>query len=524
MLVSKRLFAGGAAMLAALLMVMMLAGFASAGSADTVCVTGYVINHREIVVDGTEFTPTLRVEAVNASGQSVFANVDESGYFKFEKLPVGDYNFKMQLPESWDGLVPTTERGGIAETGVTKLEKKSDCYRIVFKIRRLFDVTVFKWEELLDFTVQPGVDWEITATPVGDPYVHPKTEKTAAGGTAAFVLTPGKWTITEKVKAGWVPITPYQVTIVLDQYDEPGAIGPVIFKNREPACGNKIVVEKLGFGTDASGQEIQLGPLAGWKVTVRRADNTVPPITKLTDGQGLATFAGLAPGVYSVSEEVQAGWKEMDDKNPQTVILDQLDQLEQGCEETLVTFRNKELAGDLRIYGYKWFKAWEKPLKGSPMVGLSSWVITATLVGTDTYTTTMTNALGYYVFPAASLKAAGMAFPGATIEVCEEVRYNWIAKTPKCVRVKFPYPVPASYTGARVDFTNYQDPPIDGTGTYVEPMTTASAGCSASYTVQRGDTLAKIAASQGTSVSAITRASGIANPNLIRTGQTLCIR
>jgi len=515
MLGSKRLFVGGAAILAALLMVVMLASFASAGSADTVCVTGYVINHREIVVNGTEFSPTLRVEAVNASGQSVFADVDASGYFKFEKLPVGDYNFRMQLPESWDGLVPATERGGIAETGVTRLEKRSDCYRIVFKIRRLFDLTVIKWEELLNFTVQPGVDWEITATPVGDPYVHPKTEKTGAGGTTAFVLTPGKWTITENVKGGWVPITPYQVTIVLDQYDPPGAIGPVIFKNREPACGSKIVVEKLGFGTDANGQEVQLGPVAGWKITVRRADNTAPPITKLTDGQGLATFAGLAPGVYVVSEQVQAGWDEMDDKNPQTVI-------HQDCEETKVTFRNKELAGDLRIYGYKWFKAWEKPLKGAPMVGLSSWVITATLVGTDTYTTTMTNALGYYVFPAASLKAAGMAFPGATIEVCEEQRYNWIAKTPKCVRVTFPYPVPASYTGARVDFTNYQDPPIGAT--YIAPTTTAAAGCSASYTVQRGDTLAKIAASQGTSVSAITRASGIANPNLIRTGQTLCIR
>ena len=207
--------------------------------------TGYVINHREIVVNGTEFTPTLRVEAVDATGQSVFADVDENGYFKFEKLPVGDYNFKMQLPMGWDGLVPTTVRDGMAETGVTKLEKKSDCYRIVFKIRRLFDLTVIKWEELLNFTVQPGVDWDITATPVGDPYVHSQTETTVAGGTAPFVLTPGKWTISEKVKAGWMPITPPQVTITLDQYDPPGAIDPVIFKNREPACGSKIVVEKL---------------------------------------------------------------------------------------------------------------------------------------------------------------------------------------------------------------------------------------------------------------------------------------
>jgi len=513
MSISKRLFAGGAAILAALLMVVILAGFASAGSADTVCVTGYVINHREIVVNGTKFTPPLRVEAVG-TGQSVFADVDSEGYFKFEKLPVGDYNFRMQLPEGWDGLVPTTAVGGVAETGVTKLEKQKDCYRIVFKIRRLFDLTVIKWEELLNATVQPGTDWEITAAPVDDPYVKPQTEKTDVGGRAQFVLTPGCWIITENVKAGWVPVTPSEVKVCLDQYDPPGAMDPVVFKNREPVCHSKIVVQKLGYGTDAKGNEIQLGPLAGWKVTVRRADNLWPPMTKMTDGSGRATFADLPPGVYSVSEKVKDGWEILGD-NPQTVI-------HRDCEETEVIFKNKELAGDLRIYGHKYFKAQEPPYDGYPMVGLSSWVITATLVGTDVYTTTMTNALGYYVFPAASLKAADMAFPGATIEVCEEVRTNWIAETPECVRVTFPYPVPDGYTGEEADFINYQDPPI-GADHVASPTSTEAAGCSANYTVQRGDTLARIAAKQGTSVSAITRASGIANPNLIRTGQVLCI-
>ena len=510
MSVSKRMFAVGAAILVALLMVMIPAGFASAGG-DTVCVTGYVINHREIVVDGTKFTPPLRVEAVG-TGPSLFADVDSNGHFKFENLPVGDWNFRMQLPEGWDGLVPTTAVGGVAETGITKLEKQNDCYRIVFKIRRVFDLTVIKWEELLNATVQPGVDWEITATPDGDPYVKPQTEKTDVGGRAQFVLTPGCWIISEKVKADWIPITPWQVPFCLDQYDPPGAMHPVVFKNREPVCKSKIVVQKLGYGSDAKGNEIQLGPLAGWHVTVRRADNSWPPITKMTDGSGRATFADLPPGVYSVSEQVQTGWEALSD-NPQTVI-------HRDCEETEVMFKNKELAGDLRIYGYKWFKAQEPPYNGNPMVGLSSWVITATLVGTDVYTTTMTNALGYYVFPAASLKAAGMAFGGATIEVCEQVRYNWIAVTPECVRVTFPYPVPDGYTGAQVDFTNYQDPPIGAA--HVAPVQ-AAGGCRASYTVRRGDTLARIAASQGASMSAITRASGIANANLIRTGQVLCV-
>ena len=522
MSISKRVFAGGAAILAALLMVMILAGFASAGTADTACVTGYVINHREIVVDGTKFTPPLRVEAVPTNGQPVFADVDKKGYFKFEKLPVGDYNFRMQLPEGWDGLVPTTAVGGMAETGVAKLEKDHDCYRIVFKIRRVFDLTVIKWEELLNATVQPGVDWEITATPVNDPYVKSQTEKTDEGGRAQFVLTPGCWSIAENVKENaaenakgdWIPVTPPEVKLCLDQYDPPGAMDPVVFKNREPACHSKIVVQKLGYGVDAKGTEIQLGPLAGWHVTVRRADNWWPPITKMTDGSGRATFGDLPPGVYSVSEQVQPGWEALGDKT-QTVI-------HRDCEETEVIFKNKELAGDLRVYGYKYFKGWEPPYNGYPMVGLSSWVITATLVGTDVYTTTTTNALGYYVFPAAGLKAAGMAFPGATIEVCEEERDNWIAETHKCVRVTFPYPVPDGYTGAEANFVNFQDPPSGAP--HGAPATSPEvAGCRASYTVQRGDTLARIAAKQGSTVGAITRASGVANPNLIRTGQALCI-
>ena len=259
--------------------VMTPAGNASAGTApaggDTVCVTGYVINHRELAVDGTQFTPPLRVEAVPAGGgPSYFADVDSNGFFKFENLPVGDYNFRMQLPPGWDGLVPTTARGGVAETGITTLEKQSDCYHIVFKIRRLFDLTVIKWEELHNATIQPSMDWEITASPVGDKFVKAQTKTTNSGGQAQFALTPGKWLISEKVKAGWIPVTPRQVTIDLDQYAPPGAIGPLIFKNHEPACYGEIIVQQRGFGTDANGNDIQLGPLAGWRVTVQRADNT----------------------------------------------------------------------------------------------------------------------------------------------------------------------------------------------------------------------------------------------------------
>lgn len=43
------------------------------------------------------------------------------------------------------------------------------------------------------------------------------------------------------------------------------------------------------------------------------------------------------------------------------------------------------------------------------------------------------------------------------------------------------------------------------------------------YTVKKGDTLSKIAARYGTSVSALVSANGIKNPNVIHVGQVIQI-
>jgi hypothetical protein len=511
MFLVNRKFAFMVAFAAALVMLFMLSSVAFAGSdsTDTVCVDGYVINHRELAVDGTKTEPALYVEAIGASGP-YSATVGSNGYFKFKTLPKGEWNFQMQLPEDWEGIVPAAENAGIAETGATQFDKKDACYRIVFKVRRVFGVMVVKWEELLDGTLQPGAGWTITATPHNDPFLKPQTDTTDEGGRVGFTLTAGKWTIRETLKSGWKAITPSQVTVVLDQYAAAGAMDPVIFKNLEPACHSEIHVQKIGYGVDANGKEIMIGPLAGWKVTVSRADGKMTPITKATDGLGKAIFTGLKPGVYTVSETVQSGWEAKSD-NPQTVI-------HRDCEITPVRIENKELKGDLRISGRKLFKAWEAPYKGTT-VGLPGWVITATLVGTDVVTTTVTDALGNYVFPEAQLQSVGMAFPGASIKVCEESRDNWIHVTPSCVTVTFPYPVPANYTGAVANFTNQQDPPPGGNVYAPAP----AGGCRAVVVVPRGQTLARLAARYGTTVSALVRANHIPNADLIYAGQRLCL-
>lgn len=475
----------------------------------TMCVDGYVINHREVPVDGTRTDPSLIAEAHDANGAVFPAAVDSNGYFKFEDLSAGEWTFKLPLPTDWDSIVPEAERNGIAEMVPTMLTEQDDCYRIVFKIRRLFDITAIKWQERLDGTVYPGEGWSITFAPQGDPFVKTQTKTTDQYGSAVFTVTPGSWLVSEKVKSGWQPITPPTIKLTLDQYAPSGATDPVVFKNREPVCTGTIVVEKHGLGKeDDKGGLVWLGPLAGWNITLSRADGAIYPVTKTTDAAGRVTFDKLYPGVYTVKEQVQVGWKPVS-ANPQTIVL-------RNCETVSVLFENEEISGELTIHGKKIYQVWTGPAGG---LGLAGWKMTATLVGTNYSTSTVTNALGEYWFSEEQLKNAGIAFPGATVEVCEEERYNWIPVTPQCVKVKFPYPVPPDYTGAVVNFTNVQDPPLPGTGG-AQP----TVSCQETYKVQPGDNLSSIARRFGVSVQAIAQASGIANVNYIRVGQTLCVR
>jgi hypothetical protein len=545
------------ALVAALAMLMAMTSVSFAGGDEpadgkTVCVSGYVINHREQPVDGTKFDPTMMVYAIGYPGTTeaealpdlaaqfadaealsamaagadtagaeapawiiAVAEVGADGKYEFKDLPAGYYyTFALPLPADWDGIVPAAPRGGVAYTLWTKLDEQKGCYDVLFKIRRWFDVTVLKWEELRNGAVQPGKDWTMTATPQGDPWAVKKSGKTDASGGVVLQLTPGKWLIQETVKAGWAPITPASVYITLDQYAPPGAVDPVVFKNLEPVCYATITVEKNGLGTDANGGQVWLGPLAGWHITLSRPDGAMAAVTLATDGTGKAVFKNLKPGVYQVKETVQPGWKAVS-PNPQQVII-------QDCESARVLFENLEVVGKLQISGTKYFRAWVPPYQGKT-VGLSGWHITATLKGTDPaiHAVTMTDALGKYSFSEATLKAAGMAIPGATITVCEEERDHWIPVSPVCVDVRFPYPVPVDYSGAVVNFTNVQDPPLPGAST---GGSVSTATCAVTYQVRAGNNLSSIAAANGTSVSALVQLNGLANPNMIRAGQTLCIQ
>lgn len=204
---------------------------AKALAGGPVTVHGWVINHRELPVDGTRTPAPLAVTAIASDGALVNAPVGSDGYFQLNLAP-DVWDFQMQLPADWDGIVPIAARAGLASTGCTPLPGNSQPYLILFKIRRVFDITALKWEELPNGVVQPGQGWHITFQPVRDPFAIRQVSTTDANGAAQAILTPGTWTIYETARSGWYPVTPAAVSITLDQYAPPGAMNPVVFKNR----------------------------------------------------------------------------------------------------------------------------------------------------------------------------------------------------------------------------------------------------------------------------------------------------
>ena len=152
------------AVFAALAMLMSMTSISFAGGdqptdGKTVCVSGYVINHREQPVDGTKFEPALTVYAFGVPGTMdaaslpdmaaqfenaealagaadanmadaeaaglyvATATVGADGKYEFKTLPADYYYvFALPLPTDWDGIVPVASRGGIAWTSWTSAE------------------------------------------------------------------------------------------------------------------------------------------------------------------------------------------------------------------------------------------------------------------------------------------------------------------------------------------------------------------------------------------------------------------
>ena len=315
-------------------------------------------------------------------------------------------------------------------------------------------------------------------------------------GTVTFTLTPGLWVFNESAPAGVkaVPISPdtgSQSFVV----EAPGPY-TIRFKNRvldQP----KGCIEVIK--TDAPPQGAGVG-LGGWSISVLRADKSTAAEGK-TDAFGRVVFKDLPLGPYTVHEKLPAtGWEAAAPAHYALTLTDT------ACVK--VEFTNRQVEPAFCIVGRK--------VDTNGLVGLPGWEITAQPQAAGGYelASVLTDGLGYFRF---DFPLHDYRIPGAEYNVCEIMADGWLAHTATCQKVKLPT-TPGNCVVLGITFENQQ------VGHSESQSGTPSVGCTSMYTVKAGDQLYRIGSSHGKTPKQMRDANpSIRNPNLIRTGQQICI-
>ena len=178
------------------------------------CVDGYKINHLEQGLSGWNIT------ASNLdTGEQFSAVTNNSGYFKFDELPLGSYEISEEMQTGWEPVTPD-----VLTVDVTRPFK---CQHVRFKNKTDYAcVDVFK-KDATDGSGLPG--WEITVKPAygGSPIVGVTT---GTGWVRFNGLTPGTYVISEKMQAGWYAVSPQSKQVELQAT---GTCKVITFKNSQ---------------------------------------------------------------------------------------------------------------------------------------------------------------------------------------------------------------------------------------------------------------------------------------------------
>jgi LysM repeat protein len=541
-----------------------------------ICISGFIID-RYHKASGAGWTVTLTSE----DGEVVTLEADANGQFDFEDLAGGTYMVTLDVPDGWRAFTP-------ASFAVTLSGEGTDCADVRFKVEALPCLIVTKLDAggQAGLSKKAGIPgWEMTATQ-GDIRLTAVTD--GQGRCYFYDLLPGKWTVTEESKVGWRPASNYgyEQSITLASPTKPGQCESLTFVNEQvhegciqvqkvdavgvPLKDWKItlvrddgtqpslttytdsagyaVFDKLAMGqwtvteaenswwrpVDATEQAVNvtvpghcetvvfanepLGCVDGYKInhleqglsrwTVMAFNEATGEVfTTTTDSNGYFMFKGLTLGAWTISEEIPEGWEPV---TPPEFVVEVKEPF--VCEP--VRFKNKTNYACVDVFKTDY-------TDGS---GLPGWEISVKPAYGGEAVTGQTDGTGWVRFNGLT--------PGSYV-ISEEAQAGWLPVTNESVTVA----LSASGTCEVIEFVNIQDTAPPPKAVKPKPKPTPKPkppkkycppppkkGCTTYYTVKKCDTLYSIARRNGTTVRRLTRANGLANPNVIYVGEVLCIK
>ena len=245
--------------------------------------------------------------------------------------------------------------------------------------------------------------WTISITFASPP--NTVTTTTDPAGIYTFQgLDPGIYTVTEVAQAGWTqtfPVSPNLYTINLNPGSDTSGFD---FGNfLQPASVSGTVYEDLN-GDSAKGGAEQ--GLPNWRVKISGGAND----SVLTDSAGNYSFSNLAPGSYTVSEALQAGWHRTQPAAGSYTVS-----LSGGSNLTGKDFGNYRFGS---IGGLKFNDLNINAVKDSGEAGIQAWVMH---LSGPVSRSASTDSAGNYTFT---------GLPPGTYSVSETVEVGWAQTLP----------------------------------------------------------------------------------------------
>jgi hypothetical protein len=254
-----------------------------------------------------------------------------------------------------------TDYGGreSSDNGVSYLDNLNLCFDASRGITTIAGVVFHDHNG--DGVQDPGdeglADWTINLSGAATA----STTTDASGNYRFTFLSPGTYTVSEVLKAGWVQTGPppprtYTVTVASGDYSTGNDFGNAHVGS---ISGQKFY-DFNGDGVKDAGEP----GLAGWTINLAGPVNS----SVVTDDAGDYMFQNLIPGIYTLTEELRPGWAQTLPASGSYIIG-----LESDENETDVDFGNRQTIGRGNILGSVFDDQNGNGVKDAGEPGLSDW-------------------------------------------------------------------------------------------------------------------------------------------------------
>ncbi len=247
-----------------------------------------------------------RITLTKPDGSQVGTLTGADGSYKFEGLTPGSYTVSETAQTGWSATAPAggSQKITLGNSDITDANFGNKA--------SAFSISGRKFNDLNGNGVndgEPGLaGWKIQLARDGNVI---NTTTTGADGSYTFEgLANGAYTLSEVLQTGWTQTAPKSgpQSVTVQDKDVTG----IDFGNKVSATYS---ISGMKFN-DLNGNGARDGNesgLAGWKIQLAQGSSVINGTSTAADGS--YKFTGLAPGSYTVSEELQSGWAQTEPKS-----------------------------------------------------------------------------------------------------------------------------------------------------------------------------------------------------------------